>query len=46
MGLFLLLHLGNCVTTINVTQISSPIIVKFDACIDIQRGDFRNQHYI
>jgi hypothetical protein len=44
MGLFLLLHLGNCITTISVPQASSPITVKSDACLSC--GVPKNQHYI
>jgi hypothetical protein len=45
MGLFLLLHLGNCITTINVPQASSLITIKFDACLFIPCADLKNQHY-
>jgi hypothetical protein len=44
-GLFLL-HLGNCITTVNVPQASSPITVKFDACLTIPSGNPKNQCYI
>jgi hypothetical protein len=31
--LLFLLQLGNCITTISVAQASSPITVRFDACL-------------
>jgi hypothetical protein len=43
MRLLLLFYLGNGITTINVPQASSPITVKFDACLAVSRGDLRNQ---
>jgi hypothetical protein len=32
-GLFSLFQLGNCAFTIIVTQISSPLTIKFDTCL-------------
>jgi hypothetical protein len=40
-GLFSLFHLGNCVFTIDVTQ-TSPLTVKFDACLVLPCGDPRD----
>jgi hypothetical protein len=45
-GLLFLFHLGNCLTTIGVAQISSPISIEFDACVVIPWGDLENQGYI
>jgi hypothetical protein len=45
MRLLFLFHLGNCLTTINITQTSSPIAVEFDACIGMPCGDLENQCY-
>jgi hypothetical protein len=45
-GLLFLLHLRNCITTVSVPQASSPITVKFDACLAILCGNLNNQCYI
>jgi hypothetical protein len=45
-GLLFLFHLGNCLTTIGVAQISFPISIEFDACVVIPWGDLENQGYI
>jgi hypothetical protein len=41
-----LFHLGDCRTTISITQSSSPITIDFDICIVILCGDLKNQLYI
>jgi hypothetical protein len=40
------LHLGTCIVTISVPQASSPITVKFDACLTVPCGDLNNECYI
>jgi hypothetical protein len=45
-GLLFLFHLGDCLTTISITQTSSPITTEFDACIVISCENFENQCYI
>jgi hypothetical protein len=42
-GLLFFLQLRNCRTAIRVTQASSPITVKFDACLAIPYGNLKNQ---
>jgi hypothetical protein len=44
--LLFLLQLGNSITTISVPQASSPITIKFDACLAIPCGNLKNQCYI
>jgi hypothetical protein len=45
-GLLFLFHLGDYLTTINITQTYSPIATEFDVCFVISCGELENQHYI
>jgi hypothetical protein len=45
-GLLFFLHLGDSITTVSVPQFSSPITVKFDACLAIPCGNLKNELYI